>query len=58
MTIGNMGPRRTPMKETVMALPIREGVNHIIISKLFDLKENSVHIRKFEFETYPSARKA
>jgi hypothetical protein len=52
MAIGNMGARRTPMKEIAMALPIRdsEGVNHIIISRLFDLKkESSIHIGKFEF---------
>ena len=41
-----------------MALAIREGVNHIVISKLFDLKESSVHIGKFESETYPIARNA
>ena len=35
MAIGNMGPRRIPMKEMAMALPIREGVNHIVNSKLF-----------------------
>ena len=34
MTIGNMGPRRIPMKEISMALPIKGGVNHIVISKL------------------------
>ena len=37
MAIGNMGPRRIPMKEMAMALPIREGVNHIVNSKLFYL---------------------
>ena len=46
MAIGNMGPKRIPMKEISMALPIREGVNHIVISKLFDSKESSVHIGK------------
>ena len=34
MAIGNMGPRRIPMKEISMALPIKGGVNHIVISKL------------------------
>jgi hypothetical protein len=58
MVIGNMGPKRKPMKEIAMALPIREGVNHIVISKLFDLKESSVHIGNFESETYPIARNA
>jgi hypothetical protein len=58
MAIGNIGPRKTPMKETAMALPIREGVNHIVISKLLDLNKSSVHIGKIERETYPIARSA
>lgn len=39
MANGYMGPRRIPVKEIAMALPIREGVYHIAISKLFDLKK-------------------
>jgi hypothetical protein len=38
MAIGNMGPRRTPIKEIAMASPIKEGVNHITSSKLFDFE--------------------
>ena len=43
MAIGNMGPRKKPMNETAMALPIRDGINHIVNSKLFDLKKSSVY---------------
>ena len=39
MAIGNIGPRKTPMKEIAMELPIREGMNHIVISKLLDFEE-------------------
>ena len=39
MAIGNMGPRRTPMNEIATALPIKDGMNHIVISKLFSLKK-------------------
>lgn len=35
MAMGNMGPKRTPMNEIAMALPIRDGMNHIVSSKLF-----------------------
>lgn len=34
MAIGNMGPRRTPINDTVMAFPTREGTNQITKSKL------------------------
>ena len=46
------------MKDIATTLPIREGVNHIVISRLFDLKESSVHhdIGNFECETYPIAK--
>ena len=44
MAIGNMGPRRTPMNETATALPIKDGINHIVSSNLLDLKKkDSVH---------------
>ena len=56
MATGNIGPRRTPIKDIAMTLPIREGVNHIIISKLFHLKESSGHIGKMGSEFYPIAK--
>jgi hypothetical protein len=43
MAIGNMGPRKKPMNETAMALPIRDGMSHIVSSKLFDLRKSSIH---------------
>ena len=59
MAIGYMGPRRIPMKEIAMALPIRECVYHIVISKLFNLKKSSVqHRKKIGSETYPIAKSA
>ena len=60
MAIGNMGPRRKPMNETAMALPIRDGMNHIVNSKLFDWMKSSAHnlSRKIGSETYPIARNA
>ena len=47
MATGNIGPRRTPIKDIAMTLPIREGVNHIIISKLFDLRKVQVTSEKW-----------
>ena len=38
-----MGPKSTPMKETAMASAIRDGVNHIIISRLLGVKERPAH---------------
>ena len=62
MAIGNIGPRKTPMKEIAIALPIREGMNHIVISKLLDFEERksfSSLRQKIESETsYPIARSA
>lgn len=58
MAIGYMGPRSIPIKETAMELPMREGVNHIVSSKLFYgsvLHLKSVNIRP---EAYPMARSA
>ena len=45
--MGYMGPKKTPMKELAMALPIKDGMNHIVISNLFG--ERSVHIEKCMF---------
>ena len=45
--IGNIGPIKKPMNEIAMALPIMEGVNHIVISKLFDFEEKFSSHRKF-----------
>ena len=39
MAIGYKGPRKKPIKDIAMALPIREGVSDIIISKLFDFEK-------------------
>ena len=60
MAIGNMGPRRTPMNEIATALPINDGTNHIVSSKLFDLKKILVHNlnRKIGSKPYPIARNA
>jgi hypothetical protein len=61
MAIGCMGPRRIPIKEMAMALPIREGtMYHIVISKLFNLKEKfSSHMIKNGFRKfYPIAKSA
>jgi hypothetical protein len=61
MAIGYIGPRRIPMKEIAMALPIKDGVNHIVISKLLVVRgTGSVHIGRIVLEpkTYPIARNA
>ena len=44
------------MKEIAMALPTREGVNHIIISKLLDLGGKVSSHGRIESETYPITR--
>jgi len=56
MATGYIGPRRIPMKEIAMALPTREGVNHIIISKLLDLGGKVSSHGRIESETYPITR--
>ena len=51
MAIGYKGPRKKPIKDIAMALPIREGVSDIIISKLFDFvkkKKRKVNLESFK----------